>query len=65
MKQDDDVEKGMKLIFSQYLAGWLMQKNYKLQMMRPDKTNQKRNVFLFTWSPEIERDIEEYNNRKQ
>lgn len=65
MKQYDDIEKGMKLIFSQYLAGWLMQKNYKLQMMRPDKTNRKRNVFLFTWSPEIERDIEEYNNRKQ
>lgn len=64
MKEMNDPEQGMKLIFSQYLAGWLMQKNYKLQGMRPDKVKKGKNVFLFQWSPEIEKDIEEYNKRE-
>lgn len=54
-------EDGKKLIFSQYLAGWLMQRNYKLCGMRPDKIKLGRNIFLFEESPEIERDIELYN----
>jgi hypothetical protein len=46
-----DDERGMKLVFSQYLAGWLMyHKGYMLRGMRPDKTNDKKNVFLFKWS---------------
>lgn len=54
-------EDGMKLIFSQYLAGWLMQRNYKLCGMRPDRVKENRNVFLFEWSPKLEEDIELYN----
>ena len=58
--QECHPEEGMKLIFSQYLAGWLMTKNHKLEGMRPDKIKNKRNVFLFKWSPELEKDIEFY-----
>ena len=63
MKYNND-EKGMKLVFSQYLAGWLMQKNYKLEGMRQDKVKRKRNVFLFKWSPQLEKDIEYYRQIK-
>lgn len=60
-----DDERGMKLVFSQYLAGWLMyHKGYMLRGMRPDKTNNKKNVFLFKWSNQLEQDIEEYNRIK-
>ena len=59
----DASEEGMKLIFSQYLAGWLMQRNYKLCGMRPDRAKENRNVFLFEWSPKLEEDILEYNKR--
>lgn len=57
-------ERGMKLIFSQYLAGWLMMQGYMLRGMRPDKTKKCKNVFLFKWSDELEKDIEKYRKLK-
>jgi len=36
------------VVFSQYLAGVLMQKGFKLIKVRPDKMDEKRNVFIFT-----------------
>ena len=57
-------ERGMKLIFSQYLAGWLMMKGYMLRGMRPDKMKKSKNVFLFKWSEQLEKDIEKYRELK-
>lgn len=58
-----DDERGMKIIFSQYLAGWLMMHGYMLRGMRRDKIKHGKNVFLFKWSEELENDIEKYNNK--
>lgn len=59
-----DDERGMKLIFSQYLAGWLMMQGYMLRGMRPNKMKKSRNVFLFKWSQELEDDILRFKESK-
>lgn len=59
-----DDERGMKLVFSQYLAGWLMTKGHMLRGMRPNKTNKYKNVFLFKWSDKLEEDIENFRESK-
>lgn len=58
-----DDERGLKIIFSQYLAGWLMMHGYMLRGIRPDKVKKNKNVFLFKWSEELEKDIEKYNEK--
>jgi len=48
------------VVFSQYLAGVLMQKGFKLIKVRPDKMDEKRNVFIFRYSPEIKKMVAAY-----
>lgn len=56
-------ERGLKIIFSQYLAGWLMMQGYMLRGIRPDKVKKNKNVFLFKWSDKLEKDIERYKEK--
>lgn len=50
---------------SQRLAGFLMQKGFVLQGIKPSNDNSERNVFLFKNSEELCQRIQEYkaNNR--
>lgn len=53
----------MRTIFSQKLAGILMQKGFVLVEMRPNTNGNGKNVFYFNDSPEIEKVIVEYKSR--
>lgn len=50
----------MKTIFSQKLAGNLMQKGFVLVDMRPNKDGTGKNVFFFKDTPELNNAIAEY-----
>ena len=55
--------KKMRTIFSQKLAGILMQKGFVLVEMRPNTNGNGKNVFYFNDSPELEKVIVEYKSR--
>lgn len=50
-------------IRSQRLAGYLMQKGFVLQGLKPDKDS-NRNIFLFKNSDELLEKIQEYKTNK-
>ena len=56
-------EKKMRTIFSQKLAGILMQKGFVLVEMRPNTNGNGKNVFYFNDSTELEKVIVEYKSR--
>ena len=56
-------EKKMRTIFSQKLAGILMQKGFVLVEMRPNTNDNGKNVFYFNDSPELDKVITEYKSR--
>lgn len=56
-------EKKMRTIFSQKLAGILMQKGFVLVEMRPNTNGNGKNVFYFNDSHELDNVIAEYKSR--
>lgn len=50
-------------VFSQRLAGHLMEKGFVLIDMQPHKTDTRRNVFFFKESNEIKDAINEYKSK--
>lgn len=56
-------EKKMKTIFSQKLAGMLMQKGFVLVEMRQNTNGNGKNVFYFNNSPELDKIVSEYKTR--
>ena len=58
-------EKKMRTIFSQKLAGILMQKGFVLVEMRPNTNGNGKNVFYFNDSPELEKVIVEAIERQE
>lgn len=57
-------EKGLKLIFSMKLAGYLMQRGFVLLDMRKNTDQSNRNVFLFNESNELRCAIDDYSKNK-
>ncbi len=55
-------KKKVKAIFTQKLAGYLMQRGFVLIDMKPNRKNPKRNDFLFGDSPELQQAIMDYAN---
>ena len=53
----------MKTIFSQKLAGMLMQKGFVLVEMRQNTNGNGKNVFYFNNSPELDKIVSEYKTR--
>ena len=52
------------IVLSQKLAGYLMQKGFVLQKLKPtNKNGSKRNVFIFNESEELIKSIHEYSNK--
>lgn len=52
------------VIFSQRMAGYLMQKGYVLLEMRPDvKSSSRKNIFLFKDTPQIRQSMSDYLNQ--
>ena len=58
-------EKKMRTIFSQKLAGILMQKGFVLVEMRPNTNGNGKNVFYFNDSDELKLAMEEYKASNQ
>lgn len=57
------VEKKSFIIYSQKMAGYLMQKGFVLVDMQPDLKKSGRNVFFFKDSPQLKSAIDEYMSR--
>lgn len=55
--------KKMITIFSQELAGILMQKGFVLVDMKPNTNGSGKNVFYFNNSPKLLEIVEEYKKR--
>ena len=52
------------IVLSQKVAGYLMQKGFVLQKLKPtNKEGLKRNVFIFNESEELIKSIHEYSNK--
>ena len=52
------------IVLSQKVAGYLMQKGFVLQKLKPtNKNGSKRNVFIFNESEELIKSIHEYSNK--
>lgn len=49
-------------IFTQKLAGYLMQRGFVLIDVKPNRNNPHRNDFLFGDSPELQKAIREYTS---
>lgn len=54
-----------RYIFSQRLAGYLMQKGFVLLRMNTNLDDNYKHVFLFKDSPAISSAISEYQNNKE
>lgn len=57
------MEKKSFIIYSQKMAGYLMQKGFVLINMQPDLKKSGRNVFFFKDSPQLKAAIDEYMSR--
>lgn len=53
-------EKSCFTVYSQKVAGHLMERGFVLVEMRPDRLNPQRNVFFFQDSPELRQAISDY-----
>lgn len=52
------------IVMSQRLAGYLMQRGFVLQKLKPtNKNGVRRNVFIFNESEELIKAIHEYSNK--
>ena len=59
------MDKRIKTIYSQKLAGYLMYSGFVLINSRPDINNTGRNLFFFNNSDELEEKIAEYKKCKR
>lgn len=59
------MERKMKTIFSQRLAGYLMIKGFVLVGMEQGRNNTGKNVFYFNDSDELSKTMEEYKSSSQ
>lgn len=57
------VKKQNRIIYSQRMAGYLMQKGFVLISMQPDLKKSGRNVFFFVDTPQLKSAIDEYMSR--
>ena len=51
------------IVYSQKMAGYLMQKGFVLIDMQPDLKKSGRNVFFFMDTPQLKSSIDEYMSR--
>lgn len=63
MNKGEKQMKKMITIFSQELAGILMQKGFVLVDMKPNTNGSGKNVFYFNNSPKLLEIVEEYKKR--
>lgn len=56
-------EKRNFIVYSQKLAGYLMQRGFVLIDMQPDLKKTRRNVFFFNDTPQLKSAIDEYMSR--
>ena len=56
-------EKKTFIVYSQKLAGYLMQKGFVLVDMQPNLKHMGRNVFFFGNTPQLKSVIDEYMSR--
>lgn len=64
MTTENHEEKGFKLIFSQRLAGYLMQRGFVLLDMRKNMDQSNKNVYMFNDSNKLRAAIFDYGNLK-
>ena len=56
-------EKKNYIVYSQKMAGYLMQRGFVLIDMQPDLKKSGRNVFFFNNTPQLKSAIDEYMSR--
>ena len=63
MKQMNNTDKKSFIVYSQKMAGYLMQRGFVLIDMQPDLKKTGRNVFFFNDTPQLKSAIDEYMSR--
>lgn len=63
MKQMNNTDKKNYIVYSQKMAGYLMQRGFVLIDMQPDLKKTGRNVFFFNDTPKLKSAIDEYMSR--
>ena len=59
----NNTDKKTYIVYSQKMAGYLMQRGFVLIDMQPDLKKTRRNVFFFYNTPQLKSAINEYINR--
>jgi hypothetical protein len=59
----NSIDKKSFIIYSQKLAGYLMQKGFVLIDMQPDMKKTGKNVFFFNDTPQLKSAMDEYMSR--
>lgn len=59
----DRKDKKSYIVYSQKMAGYLMQRGFVLIDMQPDLKNTRRNVFFFNNTPQLKLAVDEYMSR--
>lgn len=63
MKQMNNTDKKSFIVYSQKMAGYLMQRGFVLIDMQPDLKKTGRNVFFFNDTPQLKSAIDKYMSR--